>query len=141
MGTDGGRGARPRALAGLLALTIGWALWGSLEANRPPLPCDRPVSDPRRPERVTCSLEPSAGPAGRAPLGVQRALGLPPGLNSLTAEDFASLPGVGARLAERIVEARRQQGGFQSIDDLGKVKGVGPAKLATLRAALEPPRR
>ena len=143
MGTnaEGRRGGRPRALAVLLALIIGWAFWGSVDRPASPtLGCHRPVGDPGQPQRVACSVDPKAPPP-RQPLGVQRALGVAPDLNALSAEDFATLPGIGPRLAERIVEARRRQGGFRAIDDLGEVKGVGPAKLATLRAALEPPRR
>lgn len=140
MATNARRGSRPRALAGLAALMVGWAVWsGWTPAGEARLACDVPVSTGGHAERVWCPD--AAGPEPHQPLGVRRALGLPIDPNTLTAEDFASLPGVGPRLAARIVEARRRQGGFRSIDDLGKVKGVGPAKLAMLRAALEPPTR
>ena len=42
---------------------------------------------------------------------------------------LAELPGIGPRLAERIV-AFREHSRFHSIDDLMKVKGIGPKKVA-----------
>ncbi|MGC4115366.1 MAG: ComEA family DNA-binding protein [Myxococcales bacterium] len=140
-GENENRGGRARALAALLALTVAWAVWGSRgEEGGSPTTCEHPSAWADQPQRVQCGGE-SKGKDPPPPLGALRALGAAPDLNRLTAADFATLPGIGAKLAERIVEARRAQGGFRSIDDLASVKGIGPAKLAKLRAALEPPKR
>jgi competence ComEA-like helix-hairpin-helix protein len=72
------------------------------------------------------------------PLGTLRALGLPIQLNAVSAADLEQLPGIGPQLARRIVEARRLRGGFGSVEDLIEVQGIGPAKIAALRAALNP---
>lgn len=53
-------------------------------------------------------------------------------VNRAPAGELDSLPGIGASTAERIVEHRRDRGPFLRVDDLLEVKGVGPAKLATL---------
>lgn len=53
-------------------------------------------------------------------------------LNRATAVELDALPGIGKVLAERIVEWREREGPFQSVDDLGKVEGIGPALLAKL---------
>jgi competence protein ComEA len=53
-------------------------------------------------------------------------------LNTASAADLDSLPGIGQSLAERIVEYRTTNGPFQSIEDLQKVKGIGPALFAKL---------
>ncbi len=53
-------------------------------------------------------------------------------LNRATAAELDALPGIGKVLAGRIVEWREQEGPFQSVDDLGKVEGIGPALLAKL---------
>lgn len=58
-------------------------------------------------------------------------------LNTATAEDFETLPGVGPVLAERIVSYRAQHGQFQQLEDLLGVPGIGEAKLAAIRAALD----
>ena len=53
-------------------------------------------------------------------------------LNRATAAELDALPGIGKVLAGRIVEWREREGPFQSVDDLGKVEGIGPALLAKL---------
>jgi competence protein ComEA len=63
-------------------------------------------------------------------------LGWPIPLNRATTEDLRLVPGIGPVLAERIVAARGEQGGFRSFDDLGSVRGVGPRKLEALRVYL-----
>ncbi|WIG97042.1 helix-hairpin-helix domain-containing protein [Myxococcus sp. SDU36] len=73
---------------------------------------------------------------GAVPTGAQAlALGRPLDLNSATEEELALLPGVGRSLARSLVEAREEQGGFKSWADVDAVRGVGAAKLQTLRAA------
>jgi competence ComEA-like helix-hairpin-helix protein len=47
--------------------------------------------------------------------------------------DLQTLPGIGPVLAERIAAYRDSAGGFHSIDDLRKVKGIGPAKFAEIK--------
>jgi len=54
-------------------------------------------------------------------------------LNRATAAELDALPGIGKVLAGRIVEWREREGPFQSVDDLGKVEGIGPALLAKLK--------
>jgi competence protein ComEA len=54
-------------------------------------------------------------------------------VNSADSAGLVALPGVGPVLASRIVEYRATHGAFGSADDLIKVKGIGPAKLAKMR--------
>jgi competence protein ComEA len=60
--------------------------------------------------------------------------GRPLDLNHAGAGELLLLPGVGPKLAARIVAARELRAGFTSVEQLGEVKGVGPKKLAQLRA-------
>ena len=46
-------------------------------------------------------------------------------LNAATAEELETLPGVGAILAERIVSYREAGGGFQTLEELQQVNGIG----------------
>lgn len=53
-------------------------------------------------------------------------------LNAAGADALESLPGVGPVLAARIVAYREQTGGFESVDQLIEVPGIGPAVLSGL---------
>jgi competence protein ComEA len=57
----------------------------------------------------------------------------PVSLNSATAAQLDTLDGVGPATAQKILDWRREHGGFRSIDDLGEVPGIGPKRLAALR--------
>lgn len=59
-------------------------------------------------------------------------------LNAATASDLESLPGVGPVLAERIVAFREENGGFEVVEDLLQVPGIGEAKLAGMRDLVRP---
>ena len=57
-------------------------------------------------------------------------------LNTASAADLESLPGVGAKMAERIVEYRQKNGPFKKIEDLMNVKGIGEKNFLKLKARL-----
>ncbi len=54
-------------------------------------------------------------------------------LNSATGHDFEGLPGVGPKLAERILAYRRSIGAFHSLDELQAVKGIGSKTFERIR--------
>jgi comEA protein len=54
-------------------------------------------------------------------------------INTATAEEFARLPHVGAKAAQRIVEYRSAHASFKSVDELRNVKGIGPKVLEGIR--------
>lgn len=51
-------------------------------------------------------------------------------INFASAEDFKSLPGIGKKLAEQIVEFRNNNGGFSSVEDLLEIQGVTEEKFS-----------
>ena len=57
-------------------------------------------------------------------------------LNSATIEELEELPGVGEVTAQRIVEYRNLHG-FNKIEDIMNVKGIGQAKFNKMRPYLE----
>jgi len=57
-------------------------------------------------------------------------------LNTATAAELEALPGIGAKKAEAILEARKAHGGFKSVDELVDVRGIGPAQMEKLRPHL-----
>ncbi len=70
------------------------------------------------------------GGAGRG----SAALSGPVDLNRADAVELDGLPGIGPATAAAIVAYRQANGPFASVDDLTKVRGIGPAKLGALRA-------
>lgn len=46
---------------------------------------------------------------------------------------MALLSGVGPVLASRIVADRSSKGAFESVDDLQRVRGIGPGKMLDIR--------
>jgi competence protein ComEA len=54
-------------------------------------------------------------------------------------EELERLPGIGPVLARRIVEDRGRNGQYRRLEDLLRVKGIGPKKLKKLRPHLQVP--
>jgi competence protein ComEA len=54
-------------------------------------------------------------------------------INTATAQDFETLPRIGATLAERIVAYRDQHGPFAGLESLLEVPGIGDLTLAGMR--------
>jgi competence ComEA-like helix-hairpin-helix protein len=54
-------------------------------------------------------------------------------INTATAEDLATLPGLSATVAQNIVSFRNANGPFSAVDDLLKVEGMDQDKLNRIR--------
>ena len=57
-------------------------------------------------------------------------------LNRASSAELQSLPGIGAVIAERVIEHRTKIGGFTSIDQLLEVQGIGVRTLERFRDRL-----
>jgi competence protein ComEA len=55
-------------------------------------------------------------------------------LNTATAADLEQLPGIGPAKALAIVEDRRRNGRYGTIEDLSRVRGIGAATIERLRS-------
>ena len=57
----------------------------------------------------------------------------PINLNTATQAQLESLPGVGAKAAQRILDYRKQNGPFKKIEELMNVRGVGEKNFLKLK--------
>lgn len=54
-------------------------------------------------------------------------------VNTATAEQLETLPGIGPARAQDLIEWRTENGPFETVEDLLQVSGIGPATLDRLR--------
>src|SRR5512146_651213 len=57
-------------------------------------------------------------------------------LNTATAEQLDALPGVGPKIAGRIIEYRQKNGPFKKVEDLMNVKGIGEKAFLKMKNRL-----
>ena len=57
-------------------------------------------------------------------------LGLPLDLNRATARELGFVPGISPALAAEVVADRGRDGRFGSVEELIRVSGIGPRRLA-----------
>ena len=104
----------------------------------------RPAGRPRRGQPRRGGRGRAAGPRARAGARRRRRRrrgrrapsrrdGQPLNLNTATLEQLDTLAGIGPATAQTILDFREERGGFGSVEELGKIPGIGEARLATLR--------
>ncbi|MQA04759.1 MAG: ComEA family DNA-binding protein [Streptosporangiales bacterium] len=84
------------------------------------------------------------------PAAVSQAATVPPGtggpagtagpkidLNAADLTQLEELPGVGPVLAQRIIDYRTKHGGFQAVNELKDVSGIGPARYADISSRVQ----
>ncbi|MBH0178164.1 MAG: helix-hairpin-helix domain-containing protein [Nitrospira sp.] len=134
---------------GMLAVTIGVVFWigwqtpdfslkhAALEDDLKAAPVDSPVtfeSEPGLPDRshqkTTAEQSGASHAASHANVAAQPHV---VDLNSATAQELESLPGIGAVIAERVIAYRQSVGRFRTIEDLREVAGIGSKRFDRLK--------
>ena len=91
------------------------ALCGVLAAMMPAIAAAAPTTQDQTPQKPTINL------------------------NTATVEQLATLPGIGPKTAERIIEYRTKAGGFKKIEELMNVKGIGEKSFLKLKPLVSAP--
>ena len=117
---EGGGGASP-AKGGLAASQVSADSFSAAERET--------YASRARPPSGTLQPDPPDGKAATAGGSAHSVIDI----NQATAEELDRLPRVGPKIAERIIEFRSKYGGFQSVDELTSVRGIGPTTLELIR--------
>ena len=128
-----------------VVLWIGWPMPRPAPSDPEPRAVDGVTRDSRSPARGAASLPEGVGPdrpdhKGRQGAAVVSALAPRPSarvdINRATVEELQALPGIGERLAKRVVERRLALGSFRTVEELLEIKGIGEKRLDQLRPFL-----
>ena len=122
----------------LLAVIAAGPLRARLERPPPPSTCANPEGR-GVPPRGWLGCAGDSGPARPASEGERLVLGLPIDPNRAGTAELAHVPGLSAALARAIVADRTRNGPYASPEDLLRVRGIGPTRLARARPHLAVP--
>jgi competence protein ComEA len=128
------------ALAAVALLALSAArLRAWLERPPPAPPCTVPEGRGVPPRHwLGCAGDP--GPPRGLGGDERLVLGLPLDPNEATSRELACVPGFSRALGVEIVADRERRGPFGSVEELGRVRGIGPPRLATAASHLSVPR-
>ena len=57
-------------------------------------------------------------------------------INTATVKQLIELPGIGKKVAERIISKREEIGQFKSVENLKTIKGIGKKKFEEIKSLI-----
>lgn len=85
---------------------------------------------------TVASADQKAAAPAKAAAAAKATSASPVNLNTATQAQLETLPGIGAKAAQRILEYRQKNGSFKKIEDLMNVKGIGEKAFLKLKPLL-----
>lgn len=106
------------------------------EPTTPPSPpsATQAGPDPAIDARASTLRDAPKASAPPEPLSIDDDASIRINVNAASAAELDLLPGIGPVYAERILEERTANGPFASLEDLQRVRGIGPKTAEKLRA-------
>lgn len=93
---------------------------------------DKAMEDKKAPTATKPASE--TKPATKDTAAAPKAGGLMVNINTASKEQLKALKGIGDTRAQDIIDYRKKNGDFKSVDELEKVKGIGPGSMKQIRA-------
>lgn len=81
-------------------------------------------------ERIDGARRAQSNPSAPQPMSAIKMIDL----NTASAGELDLLPRIGPALAERIIADREENGAYETIEELERVRGIGPKTIEKLRA-------
>lgn len=119
-----------RILIILIAAILSLSVWAHYESDQPiniVVVANSPTVSETSSGIVILTEKPEAKEAsslsegGTKPVLLEKSIDI----NSANAEELEQLPGIGPVLAERIIQYREENGGFEEIEEIRSVNGIG----------------
>ena len=114
-------------------ISLAVALWFAAGLAVHATAADKPMEDKKAPAASKSAADTKAASKAAGDTKAKPA-SLMVNINKASKEDLKNLKGIGDTRAQDIIDYRKKNGDFKSVDELEKVKGIGPGTMKQIRA-------